>query len=84
MVVIRLSRWGSTHRPKYRITVADSRRWRDGRYLEVVGQFIPNPKGQEKELVMKLDRVNDWISKGAQPSDTVRSLVKKAGQTTQA
>ena len=79
MVVIRLNRLGATKKPKYRITVADSRKWRDGRYIEVIGQFIPNPSGQEKEVNLDLSKFNDWVKKGAQPTSRVRSLVKKTG-----
>jgi len=78
MVVIRLARGGATHRPKYRITVADSRRWAGGKFIEVVGHFNPFPQGQDKELVMDLEKVNAWIAKGAQPSQRVKSLIKKA------
>lgn len=78
MVVIRLNRGGSKKRPKYRITVADSRSWRGGRFLEVIGHYNPNPRGQEKKLVMDLEKANEWIKKGAQPTDRVKSLLKMA------
>ena len=78
MVVIRLARRGAKHKPKYRITVADSRRWAKGRYIEVIGQFNPSPQGSEKELSIDLDKVNEWVQKGAQPSRRVKSLMKKA------
>jgi small subunit ribosomal protein S16 len=83
MVIIRLNRVGSKKRPKYRITVADSRFWRGGRFLEIVGHFNPHPRGQDKKLVMDLDKVNAWIKKGAQPTERVRSLMRQA-QTPQA
>lgn len=80
MVVIRLSRQGSKHDPKYRVMVADSRRPRDGKFIEIVGRYNPLARGSEKKLDLKLDRIQEWINKGAQPSDTVKSLIKKAEQ----
>lgn len=83
MVVIRLCRGGSKKRPKYRITVADSRQWVKGKFLEVIGNFNPAPRGEEKKLVLNLDRANAWIKQGAQPTERVRSLIKmaQAGQS---
>lgn len=78
MVVIRLMRGGSKKRPKYRITVADSRRWLGGRFLEVIGNYNPAPRGEEKKLVLDMAKANEWIAKGAQPSLRVRSLIKMA------
>ena len=78
MVVIRLARLGAKKRPKYRVTVADSRYFRNGRFIEVLGHYNPNPRGQEKEITMDLSKVKDWMSKGAQPSDRVKTLIKKA------
>jgi len=78
MVVIRLSRQGSTHDPKYRVMVADSRRARDGKFIEIVGRYNPLARGQEKKIDLQLDRIKEWIGKGAQPSDTVKSLIRKA------
>jgi len=78
MVVIRLSRQGSTHEPKYRVMVADSRRPRDGKFIEIVGRYNPLARGQEKKIDLQLDRIQEWIGKGAQPSDTVKSLIRKA------
>jgi small subunit ribosomal protein S16 len=77
MVVIRLSRGGSKNRPFYNIVVADSRRPRDGKFIERIGFY--NPKAAEKEegLRVALDRFEHWTSKGAQPSDTVIRLAKK-------
>lgn len=82
MVIIRLNRMGSKKRPKYRITVADSRRWRGGRFLEIIGHYNPNPRGQEKKVVLDLEKANAWIKQGAQPTDRVKSLIKlaQAGQ----
>ena len=76
MVVIRLNRGGSKKRPKYRITVADSRAWLGGRFLEVIGYYNPSPRGQEKKLVMDVEKANEWIKKGAQPTDRVKSLMR--------
>ena len=78
MVVIRLARFGAKKSPKYRVTVADSRRWRNGRFIEVIGQYNPNPRGQEKELNLDLEKAKTWMGKGAQPSDRVKTLIKKA------
>jgi len=78
MVSIRLSRGGSKKRPFYHIVAADSRRSRDGRYIERLGFFNPLAKGGEQELRLDVERVNHWISQGAQPSERVAGLVKKA------
>lgn len=78
MVSIRLSRGGSKKRPFYHIVAADSRRSRDGRYIERLGFFNPLAKGGEQELNIDVERVNHWISQGAQASDRVSELVKKA------
>lgn len=76
MVVIRLSRGGAKKQPFYQMVVADSRRSRDGRFIENVGFFNPMAKGQEEKLRVNLDRIEHWIGQGAQPSDRVASLVK--------
>jgi small subunit ribosomal protein S16 len=81
MLSIRLRRTGSTKRPYYRVVVADSRAWRDGRFVEVLGHYDP----RRNPAVVKIDaeRAEYWIGKGARPSDTVRSMLKKnkkAGQ----
>jgi small subunit ribosomal protein S16 len=76
MVVIRLARYGAKKVPKYRILVADSRRWRNGRFLENLGYYNPNPSGQDKKLVFDLEKAKEWIKKGAQPSDRVQTLIK--------
>tara|TARA_B100001248_G_scaffold260398_1_gene248505 strand:- start:8510 stop:8761 length:252 start_codon:yes stop_codon:yes gene_type:complete len=77
-VVMRLARGGSTHRPVYRITVADSRLPRDGKYLEVLGQYNPAPKGQDKEITLDMNRVNHWMERGAKPSERVKKIIQKA------
>jgi small subunit ribosomal protein S16 len=76
MVVIRLSRIGATNDPKYRVTVADSRKPTCGKYIEIVGSYNPKPRGKEKEVILNLDRVQYWISKGAQPTDRVKKIIK--------
>ncbi len=75
MLSIRLRRTGTTKRPYYRVVVADSRDWRDGRFVEVLGHYDPRPS----PVVVKIDqeRATYWISKGAKASDTVRSLLKR-------
>ena len=78
MVVIRLARMGTKHAPKYRITVADSRRYVTSKYLEVLGYYIPTPKGQDKKVVVNMEKYNSWVSKGAQPTDRVKHVVKLA------
>jgi len=77
-VVIRLARMGSKHDPKYRITVADSRRYVTGKFLEVLGTYIPTPKGADKKVVLDLAKTEEWIKKGAQPSDRVKHVMKLA------
>jgi small subunit ribosomal protein S16 len=75
MLAIRLRRTGTTKRPYYRVVVADSRCWRDGRFVEVLGHYDP----RRDPAVIKIDteRAKHWISKGAQPSETVSSLLAK-------
>ena len=78
MVVIRLARGGSKKRPFYHLTVADSRTARNGRFIERVGFFNPIARGQEERLRVDLQRIEHWVSKGAQLSDRVAKLVKEA------
>ncbi|NVK01094.1 MAG: 30S ribosomal protein S16 [Oceanospirillaceae bacterium] len=78
MVTIRLSRGGAKKKPFYHITVADSRFARDSRFIERVGFFNPVARGQEEKLRLDLERVDYWVSKGAQMSDRVGQLVKEA------
>ena len=73
---IRLSRIGSTHQPHYRIVVAETRSRRDGDAVETLGTYDPRTKGPQVSI--KLDRVDYWISKGAKPSDTLHSIIKRA------
>ncbi len=76
MVSIRLSRAGAKKRPFYHMVVTDSRNGRDGRYIERLGFFNPVGKDNEENLRIDLERVDYWISQGAQPSDRVASLIK--------
>lgn len=75
-VVIRLRREGTKDRPFYRVVAADQRFRRDGRFLEVLGTYDPHAKKDGVNL--SVEKVDAWVAKGAQPSDTVASLVKKA------
>jgi len=78
MVSIRLARGGSKKRPFYHISVSDSRRARDGRYIERVGFFNPIAAGQEERLRVDRDRIEYWVSQGAKCSDRVAKLLKDA------
>lgn len=78
MVTIRLARHGSKKNPFYHITVADRSASRDGRFIERVGFYNPVAKGQAEVLRIDLERIDHWLDKGAQPSDIVKKLVKKA------
>ena len=78
MVTIKLARFGAKKRPYYKITVADSRARRDGRYIERIGFYNPVARGNEEVLNLDLDRAQYWVDQGAQPTDTVASLIKQA------
>ena len=82
MVTIRLSRGGAKKKPFYHVDVKDSRRSRDGRYIERIGFFNPCARGSEQRLQIDLDRVDHWISTGALTSDRVATLVKEARKQT--
>lgn len=71
-----MKRIGATNTPVYRIVVADNRSPRDGKFIEELGTYQPLKQGEN--VTLKLDRAEYWLSKGAQPSDTVRSFIKKA------
>jgi small subunit ribosomal protein S16 len=77
MVRIRLRRIGRKKAPQYRIVVADSKSPRDGKFIEIIGTYAP--RQAENAVTIKADRANHWLDVGAQPSDTVRSLLRKAG-----
>ena len=74
-VKIRLKRMGSKKNPFYRVVVADERAPRDGRFIDEIGYYNP----MSKELKLNNDKANEWIGKGAQPTDTARALLKKSG-----
>lgn len=84
MVVIRLARTGKKHAPQYRVTVADSRRFVTGKFLEILGTYNPSPKGKEQKVVLNVEKAKEWLAKGAQPSDTVRHVLKLGGVETKA
>ncbi len=75
-LTIRLSRFGTKNEPHYRVAVAEIRSRRDGAAVEYLGSYNPNAKGNP--LNIKIDRYDHWISKGAKPSSTVHSLVKRS------
>ena len=77
MVKIRLKRIGAKKAPVYRVVVADSRYPRNGRFIEEIGYY--DPMKEPAEIKIDGDKAKDWISKGAQPTDTVRALLKKTG-----
>ena len=77
MVKIRLRRMGAKKTPFYRIVVADSRYPRDGRFIEEIGTY--NPLAEPAVVTVTADRAQEWIKNGAQPTDTVRGILKKAG-----
>ena len=74
---IRLARVGSKKNPIYRVVVADARSPRDGRFIEIVGRY--NPQTDPSTIELNEEKVRDWISKGAQPSDSVKRLLKVKG-----
>lgn len=79
MLAIRLTRVGRKKKPSYRVVVIEKRRARDSRFIEVVGSYDPlkNPA----EIKLKADRVHYWLSQGAQPSDTVRNLLRRQSRS---
>ncbi len=78
-VRIRLKKTGRRHRPSYRVTAVDSRRARDSKVIEELGLYDPCNKDKDKQVSLKRERIEYWLSVGAQPSDTVRGLLKKHG-----
>ena len=76
-VKIRLNRMGAKKNPFYRIVVADSRAPRDGRFIEVIGNY--DPTKQDAPVRIDADKAIDWMNKGAQPTDTVRAILRKEG-----
>ena len=77
MVKIRLRRMGAKKAPFYRIVVSDSRFPRDGRFIEEIGTY--NPLTEPSQVIVDADKVQQWIKNGAQPTDTVKALLKKQG-----
>src|SRR3954467_1011563 len=77
MVRIRLRRTGRKKSPYFRIVVADSQSPRDGRFIEIIGQYAP--RQGNNAINLEVERANYWLDQGAQPSDTVRSLLRRAG-----
>ena len=76
-VKIRLRRMGAKKAPFYRVIVADSRSPRDGRFIEEIGYY--NPTTEPSEIKIDADKAKDWLAKGAQPTETVKVLLKKSG-----
>ncbi len=76
-VRLRLKRMGRTHRSFFRLSAMDSRSPRDGRVIEELGWYDPSAKNPDEEVSLKRERIEYWLSVGAQPSDTVRDLLKK-------
>ena len=76
-VHIRLKRFGTTKKVHWRVVVADAKMPRDGRFIEEVGYY--DPRRTPARISLKLDRIKNWISKGAKPSETVKHLIKKQG-----
>ena len=81
-VHIRLRRAGTTRKPAYRVVVADSRSARDGRFLEVIGHY--NPLTKPPTIKISTEKAEEWIKKGAQPSNTVKHLLAHAAKAAQA
>ena len=75
MVAIRLTRLGTRHRPFYRIVATDKRRPRESRYIDIIGYY--NPMLDTPDIKVDIEKYKDWIKKGAKPSPTVKSLIKK-------
>jgi small subunit ribosomal protein S16 len=75
---IRLQKQGRTHRPLYRLVVAEASSRRDGRCVEQLGNYNPSPRGRELRLSLDLGRIDYWLGVGAQPTDTARALIRNA------
>ena len=81
MVVIRLTRFGGKKKPYYRIVAVDREKPRETKYIELIGQY--NPLVEPAQISIDFEKYNQWLSKGAQPSETVKSLVKKVNTAKQ-
>lgn len=79
MVKIRLTRIGRRNAPYYRLVVADSLRARDGRFIEIIGRYQPLNKNTDEQITCEEDRALHWLHRGAQPTETVRSLLRRKG-----
>lgn len=77
MLRLRLQRHGSTHNPVYRVVAVEHTTRRDGAFVEILGTYNPKATGKAPELQLNVERCAYWISVGAQPSDTVKTLIKK-------
>lgn len=75
MVMIRLTRGGTKHRPFYRIVAMDKKRPRESRYIDLIGHY--NPMREQPEIRVDFNKYNEWINKGAKPSETVKTLIKR-------
>ena len=82
MLRIRLTRMGAKKKPFYRVVVTERRQARDGRFVEIVGHY--DPKVDPPSINLNLERVHHWMERGAQPSETVHSLLRKAAKPAQA
>lgn len=78
-VKLRLKRFGRTHRPYFRISAVDSRSKRDGRVLEELGAYDPANRDKSRQVVLNAERIQHWLSVGAQPTETVRNLLERHG-----
>jgi small subunit ribosomal protein S16 len=78
-VKLRLKRFGRNHKPIYRLGAMDTRSPRDGRVLEELGHYDPTNKQADQQVILKADRIQHWLRNGAQPSETVKHLLKKHG-----
>lgn len=78
MVKIRLARFGASKNPHYRVVVTDARQARDAKYIEAIGSYDPRRKKNEP-LVIDVERARYWLSRGAQPTDTAKKLLREAG-----
>ena len=79
MVKIRMKRMGRRHRPYYRINAIDARAQRDGKVIEELGRYDPIEADETKQVVVNIERVQYWLDRGAQPSETVADILRKQG-----
>ncbi|MGE0144643.1 MAG: 30S ribosomal protein S16 [Planctomycetota bacterium] len=78
-VKLRLTRFGRLNHPTYRVCAADSRSKRDGRVIETLGYYLPKAPRQQDQVNLEAERIRYWLSVGAQPSETVAGLIRRAG-----